>query len=122
MTKDTLIDIDGWAMVRSPMVYSDKPEEIVNYYPTGLRTKDLEYQYGKTLPADLAYSSSGVYAIVDGSYYPRPLRIALPQLGATKCTKQEIIPIPAPKVRKGIELRWRGHWEKYLKAEGWVRA
>ena len=119
MAKDTLIDLDGWAVVRSPMVFSDKPEEIVNYYPTGIRSKDLEYQYGKTLPANLEYSTSGVYAIVDGSYYPRPLRIALTDLGRTKCIKQEVIPIPGPKVR--VPTRWRGHWEKYLKAKGWVR-
>jgi hypothetical protein len=123
LTKDTLVDLDGFAVVRSPMIYSDKPEEIVNYYPTNIRSKDLEYNYGKTLPADLSYSGTGVYAIVDGSYYPSPLRIALPQLGQTKCIKQEVIPIPCPKVRKGIETRWRNsRWEKYLKSEGWVTA
>jgi len=32
-------------------------------------------------------------------------------------------PIACPKVRKGIETRWyRGTWQKYLKAQGWVIA
>jgi hypothetical protein len=33
-------------------------------------------------------------------------------------------PVPCPKVRKGIQTRWnnQGYWEKYLKAEGWIRA
>jgi len=32
-------------------------------------------------------------------------------------------PLPCPKVRRGIETRYRdGQWERYLKMEGWVRA
>ena len=32
-------------------------------------------------------------------------------------------PIPQPKVRKGIEARYRnGRWEKYTKAHGWTAA
>jgi len=31
--------------------------------------------------------------------------------------------IPEPKVRRGIETRYRaGRWEKYLKSQGWVSA
>jgi len=122
MNRDTLIDLDGWAVVRSPMVFSDKPEEIVNYYPTGLRTLSLTRDYGIPVPAELAYSRMGEYAVMTGKpMYGRARIIALPDLGATKCIKQEVIPIPAPKVRKGIETRWRnGRWEKYLKAEGWT--
>src|ERR1017187_846501 len=120
--RDTLIDQDGWAVVRSPMVYSDKPEEIVNYYPTGLRTLELTRDHGIPVPADLEYSRMGKYAVITGRpMYGRARIIALPQLGQTKCTSQEIIPIPCPKVRKGIETRWRNsRWEKYLKSEGWV--
>ena len=121
--KDTLIDLEGWAVVRSPMTLSDKPEEIVNYYPTGMRVKDLIENYGIPVPADLEYSTMGRYAVMTGRpMYGQARIIALPQLGQTRCIKQEIIPIPGPKVRKGIEVRWRGRWEKYLKAEGWVIA
>lgn len=32
-------------------------------------------------------------------------------------------PIPQPKVRKGIEVRYHaGRWEKYSQREGWIRA
>jgi hypothetical protein len=105
------------------MVFSDKPEEIVNFYPTGLRTKELVEYHGIPVPADLEYSTMGRYAVMTGRpMYGTPRYIALPELGATKCTKQEVHPIPPPKVRKGIELRWRGRWEKYLKSSGWVVA
>lgn len=122
--KDTLIDVDGWAMVRSPMIYSDKPEEIVNFYPTGLRTRELIDFHGIPVPAELEYSTMGRYAVMTGRpMYGTPRYIALPELGQTKCTKQEVIPIAPPKVRKGIELRWRNsRWEKYLKSSGWVAA
>jgi hypothetical protein len=121
---DTLIDVEGWAMVRSPMVYSDKPEEIVNYYPTDIRTKQMTDDFGIPVPAELEYSSMGKYAVLTGRpMYGTPRYIALPQLGQTQCTKQEVIPIPAPKVRKGIEVRWyNGKWQKYLKSSGWVAA
>lgn len=120
---DTLVDLDGWAVVRSPMTFSDKPEEIVNYYPTGLRTKDLIDNYGIPVPAELSYSRMGEYAVMTGkAMYARARIIRLPDLGATKCIKQEVIPIPCPKVRKGIETRWHGHWQKYLQTKGWVAA
>lgn len=120
---DTLIDLDGFAFVRSPFIYSDKPEEIVNYYPTDIRTKDLIENYGIPVPADLQYSTMGKYAVMTGRpMYGTPRYIALPQLGQTQCTKQEVIPIPCPKVRKGIPTRWRNtRWEKYL-AAGWTAA
>lgn len=38
-----------------------------------------------------------------------------------KAVRAETIPIPCPKVRKGLETRYaNGHWQKYLKSEGWV--
>ena len=37
--------------------------------------------------------------------------------------KVENVPIPCPKVRAGIETRYyRGEWQKYLKAKGWITA
>jgi hypothetical protein len=122
--RDTLIDLDGWAVVRSPYTYSDKPEEVVNYYPTGLRTMQLTRDHGIPVPAELEYSRDGEYAVMTGrAMYSQARIIALPDRGRTQCIKQEIIPIPCPKVRKGIETRWRNsRWEKYLKSEGWVIA
>lgn len=123
-SRDTLIDLDGWATVRSPHTCSDRPEEIVNYWPTGMRSKELIEHYGIPVPAELEYSTMGRYAVKTGRpMYGLPRYIALTEGGNTKSIKVEVNPIPCPKVRKGIETRWRfGHWEKYLKAEGWVAA
>lgn len=42
--------------------------------------------------------------------------------GNTEAEHREIVSVPPPKVRKGIELRWyRGRWEKLLKT-GWAPA
>ena len=45
------------------------------------------------------------------------------QGGSTPAIITEQTPVPCPKVRAGIETRWRnGRWEKYLKTKGWVSA
>lgn len=46
----------------------------------------------------------------------------LPQGGATLNIVCEVTDVPIPKVRKGIETRWRyGKWEKLLRT-GWTAA
>lgn len=43
--------------------------------------------------------------------------------GQTKAISVETLDAERPKVRRGVEIRWRdGCWEKYLKRDGWVRA
>jgi len=124
MANDTLIDLDGWAVVRSPYVCSDKPEEIVNYWPIGMRTKDLTEHYGIPVPAELRYLGDGVYSVETGRpRYCAARVVRLTEGGKTKSIKYEVNPIPCPRVVKGIETRWRNsRWEKYLKSEGWVAA
>jgi hypothetical protein len=43
-----------------------------------------------------------------------------------RCEKQGTVtktPYPCPKVKKGVEVRYRsGLWEKYLRTRGWVAA
>jgi hypothetical protein len=105
------------------MVLSDKPEEIVNFYPLELRTKWLADNHGIPVPAELNYRGDGLYTVETGrAMYAAGHTLRLPSGGQTKCVKQEVLPIAPPKVRKGIELRWRGRWEKYLKTKGWVVA
>lgn len=42
---------------------------------------------------------------------------------AAETAEQTVDDLPCPKVRKGIETRYRyGKWEKYSKREGWVTA
>ena len=51
------------------------------------------------------------------------LLVGPPATGKTQAIKQEQVPVPPPKVRAGIETRYRrGQWEKYLKSKGWVAA
>ena len=41
--------------------------------------------------------------------------------GSTHAILTEETEVPCPKVRAGIETRWRdGRWQKYLKTKGWV--
>lgn len=50
-------------------------------------------------------------------------KFALEDGGSTRPIAFEQIPIPPPKVRKGVETRYRnGQWQKHLKNEGWVTA
>lgn len=73
---------------------------------TGESNGQYVYSYDPSLPPG---ASRTVFMLKDG--------------GRTQAYRIDSEPIPAPKVRKGIETRWKdGHWQKYLKAEGWVRA
>lgn len=55
-----------------------------------------------------------------GNYSPT---IRLENGSRTEAIKVETLDIPAPKVRKGIEIRFsNGRWEKYLKSSGWTIA
>jgi hypothetical protein len=48
------------------------------------------------------------------------VRCYLPERGSTKATMVRSESVPCPKVRKGIETRWRdGRWQKLLRA-GWT--
>ena len=59
----------------------------------------------------------GQYAVMTGrAMYSTARIIALPHGGETQCTKQEVILIPCPKVRKGIPTRWRTHAGKNIKS------
>lgn len=93
----------------------NKPQLIRNYFliQHGSR-RDLEAYDGRT-------------AIADGSRVelvplrPFGLREVLVMDAAAKAVKTELIEIPAPKVRKGIETRWKnGRWQKCLRSAGWV--
>lgn len=68
--------------------------------------------------AQVHRASSGQYsAKVDGCGYWITLNLV--NGGQTKSIRMDKLPIPAPKVRKGTETRYRnGQWEKYT-AKGW---
>jgi hypothetical protein len=73
------------------------------------------------LDKEALYEGGGTYRIRMAAYTYRTA--SLSEYGNTRSMAIETEPIAAPKVRKGIETRYRdGRWQKYLKSEGWVTA
>jgi len=62
------------------------------------------------------------YFYAPGAYsYYRKVEISLTDGGQTKAEFIESESIPCPKTK--VETRYQsGHWQKYLKTRGWVRA
>lgn len=114
---------NGRILIRETMAKQDEPEYIVWYWPTRFGRHDLERWDGSE-----PYKAEDVQVWNHGTSY----NIKFPGLsvwtdsgilGNTKAVRVETAPIPRPKVRKGIEVRFtRGRWEKYLKTKGWVAA
>ena len=94
-----------------------EPTMQVLYWPVTKSTlqelKDMDF-----LDKEVTYEGSGVYNMRLAPYQYQ--RLALIDGGSTKPLEVERYPIPAPKVRKGIPVRWRNsRWEKALKT-GWT--
>lgn len=109
-------------LVREADPSYDKPELIVYYWPTRFGKHDLLDWTGKGyLPASeiLVQKYRGSYDLKFpncGFWTDSGIR------GNTKAVRVEREPLPCPKVRKGIETRYRdGRWQKLLK-KGWVTA
>jgi len=107
-----------WCIQESFPQY-DKPEMIVLHWPIGLAS-----------PGGHVKSHEGAEVSRGGCSYEYTLRIApyeyvriyLKDQGKTESIDTITEPIPCPKVRKGIETRYRnGVWEKELKS-GWITA
>jgi hypothetical protein len=116
----------GFLCVRHTVIMGDKPEADFLYWPASetIHRQDVEYTIPELKENDsvpLYDCSSGLYDLYrgNGSHF----QIRLVNAGQTQAILRETVSIECPKVRKGIETRFRsGHWEKYLKSEGWVRA
>ena len=94
----------------------DKPEIQRCYYPIGpVNRADWEDLLGREVSR---YCDTYVIPGLSG------LSFRLVDGGATKPVLVETIPIPCPKVRRGIETRytWGNGWEKYSQAKGWISA
>ena len=110
---------NGWLCVRSEMRMTDTPETAVSWYPI---VKAYPSEFVDIVGEPAHYQGDGLY---QGKYRGIGYisRFALTDGGQTKPIAHEIVPIPQPKVRKGIDVRYRHErWEKYLKSEGWVSA
>jgi len=97
---------------------SSEPKMLVLYWPTGIRAADFQASYGSDMMGRQVRSGrfGGSY-IIDGTR----LQVNLTDGGQTRPIHSKKVPIPAPKVRKGVEVRYYdGRWEKYLKTKGWV--
>jgi hypothetical protein len=118
----TLVEIDKRLFVRWENADFAEPVLHVNYWPTGVYAPEFKFNYGMELPCALKDLGNGCYQVTLEGYGQGPVA-RLTDGGATKSTKYEQIPIPCPKVRKGIQTRYEhGYWRKYLKSEGWVIA
>jgi hypothetical protein len=116
MTRHTLELKAGHLVIKTADTAYDKPEWIVRYYPIGACNKSIADQYMYPIGAEMretgtssympnVTSDSRIFELING--------------GATKPLLVEAFPIEKPKCKQ--DTRWRnGHWEKYLKTQGWV--
>jgi hypothetical protein len=122
-----LAERNGILYVASDYAFNDKPEKITRFYPcgNGYGGKIRVDSYNRELVgAKLEHSGGGGCYLLRRPEDPyRSLRIDLQNGGATVPDFTETSEVPAPKVRKGIEIKWRdGRWMKYLKTQGWLIA
>ena len=116
---------DGWLCILAESPMYDEPFLLRLWYPIRECTQGrAEYEYGPqgsdTFEKEMRGTGYGHYVCPDS----RDERTyVLTEAGATKPIAHEQVPIPCPKVRKGIEVRYtRGAWRKCLKSQGWVYA
>lgn len=111
---------DGWLTIREEDSWTDEPVKVITWWPI-CQDSRASLESMELLNKECTYEGGGVYSIRLAPYQYR--RASLPQGGSTLPIAVERVPIPPPKVRKGIEIRYRnGSWMKYLKTEGWVIA
>ena len=95
----------------------DKPEAVESWWPTG--RPSVDFTDDERAAAMIIKGGYGYTFRVPGIGY----WIDCPMHGDTRPVNVEILPIPRPKVRRGIETRYRdGQWQKRLKSRGWVPA
>jgi hypothetical protein len=99
---------------------SEQPERITYYYPLA---KCSEHDAAEWIGCDADYSGDPWYSYTVWRRSGIKQQFRLPDGGKTKAVAIDKEPISAPKVRHGVELRYRhGYWQKYLKQRGWVAA
>ena len=115
--KNTLDFKDNLLCIRHEDVGYDIPETIVLWWPIGrLPRADYDHLLGQ----EAIDNRDGIFRVQIGSCGSQ--RFMLENGGQTQAIAVERTPLPCPKVRKGIETRYRsGRWEKQLKT-GWTSA
>jgi len=99
------------------------PRQVTQYWPTTESAADtirFLAEAGKTLAdVELHRGHPGEYSFRTGGAWSSWVRCNLTNGGRTLPDHTEVIDLPAPKVRKGIEVRYRnGRWQKCLRT-GW---
>jgi hypothetical protein len=117
LSKYSAVLENGRILIRDAFPDLSEPVEHVHYWPTRWGKHDLtDFATGKPDdPAEIRVQRYG------GTYFIRfprcgfDIEFRLP--GETKSVRCETVPVPRPKVRAGIELRWNnGRWYKRLKS------
>ena len=128
MSQTKFSDINGTLCVQLSSMDSFDPVINRSHYPTELNTKDFmrNFSIESLDQLEITYQESyGIYqfCIKDSLCGPK-WKVQLINGEKTRLIKFEKIPIPCPKVRKGINTRYngnKGYWEKELKP-GWCSA
>lgn len=117
MNRETLADHAGQLCILYEYTLTDSPEIARSFYSIGTSTRAFVADYGtEKIGSPMTRRGDGLFEDRDGLSY------RLIDGGRTKPIHFDRVPVPVPKVRPGIELRWRDGWEKYLKTKGWVAA
>ena|SRR3990167_693438 len=110
----------GWLTIREEENDSNDPVRRITFWPVS-QCSETWLQEMDFLDKEATYQGGGTYSVRIAPYTYRTC--ALAEYGNTRALAIETEPIPAPKVRKGLEVRYRdGRWQKYLKSEGWIAA
>jgi hypothetical protein len=111
---------DGWLTIREAAPMSDTPEMQITWWPIKQESREF-LDNMEVIGKDARYTGDGCYSVRIGADQNLPVR--MPEGGQTRSLAIAYEPIPAPKVRKGTEIRFRnGQWQKYSKTQGWVAA
>lgn len=100
----------------------DKPEHTHSHYPTGVQIREFTKVFGDIDQWEV-HPQGNTFCICkkNTGFAGASHTLHLKDGGQTKSVKFERIPVPRPKVKSGIEVRWNGshhRWEKLLK-DGW---
>ena len=117
--RDTTDYRDGWLCIKSQDNMDSEPRLITQWYPV---VEGHRFEFEHLLGLDAFNERDGWYSVKTGYGTYGYQRMRCFDGGATVPIAHEVTPIPVPKVRKGIETRYRNSsWQKLLKT-GWVTA
>jgi hypothetical protein len=119
--KQYLAQKDGYLCVVWQDSNYSEPTIYRNYYACyPMTSHEFEIEFPEGTYRIYENSIPGSYSIFFDTGIRRTLYLAD---SSAKPIAFETEPYPCPKVRKGIETRYRdGRWEKYLKSSGWQPA